>query len=81
MMYKYSQREEYVEQYKPQMELRTRPKVKMKLHTTKKERVLRSPFYLANKLWDQLDHGVQNLDTMFEFATAIKEIDLIGLKV
>ena len=53
MVYKYSQREEYVEQYKPQIELRTRPKVKMKLHNTKKERVLRSPYYLANKLWDQ----------------------------
>ena len=52
MMYKYSQREEYVEQYKPQMELRTRPKVKMKLRNTKKERVLHSPYYLANKLWD-----------------------------
>ena len=81
MMYKYSQRDEYVEQYKPQMELRTRPKVKMKLHNTKKERVLRCPYYLANKLWDQLDHVVQNLDTMFEFATAIKKIDLVGLKV
>ena len=81
MMYKYSQREEYVEQYKPQMELLTRPKVKMKLHNTKKERVLCSPYHLANKLWDQLDHVVQNLDTMFEFVTALKMIDLVGLKV
>ena len=72
--YKYSQREEYVEQYKPQMELRTRPKVKIKLCNTKKERVLRSPYYLANKLCDQLDHEVQNLDTMFEFATATTKI-------
>ena len=63
------------------MELRTRPKVKMKLRNTKKERVLHSPYYLANKLWDQLDHVVQNLDTMFEFSTAIKKIDLVGLKV
>ena len=53
----------------------------MKLRITKKERVLRSPYYLANKLWDQLDHVVQNLDTMFEFATALKKIDLVGLKV
>ena len=57
------------------------PKVKMKLRNTKKERVLRRPYYFANKLWDQLDHVVQNLDTMLEFATAIKRIDLVGLKV
>ena len=64
MMYKYSQRQEYVEPYKPKMELRAKPKVKMKVSFTKKERVLRSPYYATNRLWDQLDHTVQNLNSV-----------------
>ena len=52
MMYKYSQYEEYVDQYRPKVELRARPKVKMKVAFTRKERVLKSPYYLCNKLWD-----------------------------
>ena len=81
MMYKYSHREEYVERYKPKIELRTRPKVKMKVNYTKKERVLRSPYNLANKLWDQLAHEVQNLNTIYEFAVAIRKMDLADLKL
>ena len=76
MMYKYSQYEEYVEQYRPKVELRARPKVKMKVAFTRKERVLKSPYYLCNKLWDQLDHTVQNANTCYEFATAVRKLDL-----
>ena len=54
IMYRYSQCEECVDQYKPKVELRARPKVKMKIAFTKKERVLKSPHYLCNTLWDQL---------------------------
>ena len=76
MMYKYSQYEEYVDQYRPKVELRARPKVKMKVAFTRKERVLKSPYYLCNKLWDQLDHTVQNANTCYEFATAVRKLDL-----
>ena len=81
MMYKYSQREEYVEQYKPKMELRARPKVKMKVAFTNKERVLSSPYYLANKLWDQLDYTVQNLNSVYDFSIAVRKMDLANLKI
>ena len=57
------------------VELRARLKVKMKIAFTKKERVLKSPYYLCNKLWDQLDHTVQNLSSCFEFTTVMKKMD------
>ena len=56
------------------MELRAKTKVKMKVSFTKKERVLRSPYYAANRLWDQLDHTVQNLNSVYDFSIAIKKI-------
>ena len=83
-MYKCSQCEERVDSYRPKVELRARPKVKMKITFTKKERVLRSPYYLCNTLWDQLDqldHTVQTLNSCFEFTTAVKKLDLSKLLV
>ena len=80
-MYKCSQCEERVNSYRPKVELRARPKVKMKITFSKKERVLRSPYYLCNKLWDQLDHTVQTLNSCFEFTTAVKKLDLSKLLV
>ena len=31
------------------------PKVKLKIAFTDKERVMRSPYYVCNQLWDKLD--------------------------
>ena len=49
LMYKLSQDNENVNRYRPEMILRTAPKVKMKKD---KERVRRSPYYIGNQLWD-----------------------------
>ena len=81
LMFKYSRCEEYVDRDKPKIELRNRPKVKMKLKFTKKERVLRSPYYMCNKLWEQLDCNVQRLNTCGEFALALNRLDLSKLKL
>ena len=43
MMYKLSKDERNVDRYRPEMMLRTGPKVKMKIAFTSKERVLRRP--------------------------------------
>ena len=53
----------------------------MKLKFTKKERVLKSPYYLCNKLWDQLDYNVQRLGTIGEFTLALKRMDLSKLNL
>ena len=58
MMYKLSKDESNVERYRPEMLLRTGPKVKMNIVFTNKERGLKSPFYLCNKLWEKLDSTV-----------------------
>ena len=44
-MYKFSKDEENVNRYRPEMMLRTGPKVKMKLPFIDNARVLRSPYY------------------------------------
>ena len=80
-MFKYSQCDEYVNRDRPKIEMRNTPKVKMKLKFTKKERVLKSPYYICNKLWDQLDYNVQRLNTFEEFALAVKRLDLAKLKL
>ena len=61
------------------MQLRTGPKVKMKIEFTDKKRVLRSPFYKRNTLWDRLDSDIQLADNMYEFKRKLKRIDISGL--
>ena len=58
------------------MLLRTGPKVKMKCAFTSKERVLRSPYYVCNKLWDKLDSNVQLAKDIVEFKNILKKMDL-----
>ena len=79
LMFKYSQHDEYVNHNK--IELCNRPKVKMKLTFTKKDRVLKSPYYLCKKLWDQLDYNLQSLTTIHEFTSAVRKLDLAIMKL
>ena len=58
------------------MLLRTGPKVKIKMVFTDKERVKRSPYYLCNQLWDKLDSDVQQSNTLVEFSTKLRSIDV-----
>ena len=69
MMYKLSKDERNVDHYRPEMMLRTGPKAKMKIVFTSKERVLRSPFYLCNALWDKLDSKVQLAKNVVDLRT------------
>ena len=79
MMYKISKEESNIERYRPEMLLRTGPKVKMKIAFTNKERVLRSLFYLCNKLWDKLDSKVQVAKNVVEFKNILNKMDLTDL--
>ena len=67
---------EFEFRYRPDILLRTGPKVKMKLAFTDKERVLRSPYYMCNRLWDKLDSTIQLSKDIFEFKSNLKKIDL-----
>ena len=57
------------------MLLHTGPKVKMKIAFTNKERVLRSPYYLCNKLWDKLDSNVQMATNVVKFKNMLNKMD------
>ena len=76
MMYKLSREKENVNTYRPEMLLRTAPKVKMKIEFTDKEKVRRSPYYMCNQLWDKIDSGVQTANSMLEFTKGLRSIDL-----
>ena len=79
MMYKISKEESNIKRYRPEMLLQTGPKVKMKIAFTNKERVLRSPFYLCNKLWDKLDSKVQLAKIVVEFKNILNKMDLTDI--
>ena len=59
LVFKYSKKLINLVEHRPDMVLRGRHKVKMKLAFSNKRRVLKSPYYLAVNLWDQLEIDVQ----------------------
>ena len=79
MMYKLSRIEENVNRYRPEMMLRTGPKVKMKIVFTDKERVRRSPYYIGINLWDKLESDLQLSKTQIEFNNKLKHVDVQSL--
>ena len=76
IMYKLSKDPENVNTYRPEVTLRTGPKVKMKLAFSDKERVCRSSYYLRNLLWNKLDSSIQLSTTLSEFNNGLKKIHL-----
>ena len=79
LMYKLSEVEDNVNRYRPEILLRTGPKVKMKVDFTDRERVLRSPYYVSNRLWDKLDSEIQHSETIVEFKNKLRRLDLSQL--
>ena len=79
MMYKLSQNFENVNNYRPEMLLRTAPKVKMKIEFTDKERVRRSPYHLCSQLWDKIDSSTQASKNIVEFSRKLRAIDVLNL--
>ena len=79
LVYKLSREEENINNYRPQILSRTGPKVQMKIAFTDKERVLRSPYYLCNRLWDKLNREIQLSKSIWEFKSNSKRIDLSSL--
>ena len=64
LMYKLSKVGENVNTYRPGMILHTGPNVKMKVDFTDRERVVRSPYYVCSRIWDNLDSDIQYSATM-----------------
>ena len=54
--------------------------VKMKLAYSNKERVLKSPYYLAVNPWNQLDETIQLSKDKKEFKKILKGWDMDGLR-
>ena len=52
----------------------------MKLPHSLKERVLRSPYYLAVDVWTQLDENVRKMDCVWKYKKQLKLMDLNMIK-
>ena len=59
LVFKYSKKQINLDEHRPDMVLCGRHKVKIKLAFSNKGRVLKSPYYLAVHLWNQLEVDVQ----------------------
>ena len=81
LMYKLSLDENNVNTHRPDITLRTGPKVKMKVVFTDKERVRRSSYYIGSRLWDTLGSDVQRSLSMFELKNVVKKVWLMGIYI
>ena len=63
--------ESYLEIKRPEINLRSRHKIKFTMPVTKLTKVLRSPFYRGVSLWDRLSVEVQQATTKVRFKQLI----------
>ena len=81
LVFKYSKKQINLDEHRPDMVLRGRHKVKMKLAFSNKGRVLKSPYYLAVHLWNQLEVDVQMSICKKDFRQKLYFIDFNNLSI
>ena len=81
LVFKYSKKQINLDEHRPDMVLRRRHKVKMKLAFSNKGRVLKSPYYLAVHLWNQLEVDVQTSICKKDFRQKLYFIDFNNLSI
>ena len=79
-MFKYSKDITNVNINRLAMELRGRPKVKMKLPHSLKERVLPRLYHSAVDVWSQLHENVQKMDCVRKYKKQLKLMDMNMIK-
>ena len=71
LMYRLSRVETYLENTRPEINLRSRHKIKFSIPVTKLSKVMKSPFYRGASLWDRLSQEVQRATTKVRFKQLI----------
>ena len=64
-----------IDQERPNMDLRSKPKVKLKSKFTSITKVYNSPLYLGLRLWDKLTPDLQKEENKFRFKSEINKFD------
>ena len=59
---------------RPKMDLRSKPKVKLKTDFTSVTKVYNSPLYRGMRLWDQLPPEIQKEENKFKFKNDINRV-------
>ena len=62
-MYRLSRTDSYIDLARPEMDLRSRNKIKFSMAKTKMTKVTKSPYYRGVSLWDMLPEEVQRATT------------------
>ena len=76
IMYKESKDTNNINYRRPQMELRSKSKVKLKQNFTSLTKVYMSPFYRGLRLWDLLSTDLQKEADFVKFKLKIMKTDL-----
>ena len=71
LMYRLSSVNSYLEVNRPEVNLRSRRKIKFSVPATKLTKIIKSPFYRGASLWDRLAIGVQRATTKVRFKRLI----------
>ena len=53
----------------------------MKVDFTDRERVLHSPYYVCNRLWDKLDSEIQHCETISESKNKLKKLECLNYNI
>ena len=74
IIHKTSRDETNLDLVRPKMDLRSKPKVKLKMVFTSNTKVYNSPLYRGMRLWDQLPPEMQKEKNNVNFKNGIKQI-------
>ena len=75
IIYKNSKNTMNIDQERPNMDLRSKPKVKLKSKFTSITKVYNSPLYRGLRLWDKLTPNLQKEENKFRFKSEINKFD------
>ena len=73
IMFRHSKSGENIDNYKPNIRLRNRKKIKFKVSFTSLTKVSKSPFHRGVKIWDRLNEDTQRATTKVTFKNMVKQ--------
>ena len=74
VMYRYSKSKKHLDDVRPEIILRNKNKVRLKIKTTQLTKVQKSPYYRGVSLWDRLPESVQRATTKVKFKTLLNKV-------
>ena len=74
IMFRLSKGGQPLDKHRPTINLRSRKKVRFRLHHRNMQRFLKSPLSRGIKIWDRIPHAIQRSTTKVKFKNSLKQI-------